>query len=145
MYQTLNRQFTLANGIRQMLIMHYEIKMSCWKDLDKGNVHTNTPVKHCRWGGEGFTAAHSLFLNINLKYATASACRWARTLSYVMSRWSKSLMSDTDTMITYVPVCVRGSSSRRRRRKSAAIAPRLLMQHLISHNFIQLIYSGRIK
>ena len=29
--------------------------------------------------------------------------------------------------------------------EKAAIAPQLLMRHLISHNFIQLIYSGRIK
>lgn len=44
-------------------------------------------------------------------------------------------MSDIDMMITYVPVFVRQQKR----------LPRLLMQHLISHNFIQLIYSGRIK
>ena len=47
-------------------------------------------------------------------------------------------MSNTDKMITYVPVFVQ-------RQEKAAIALQLLMQHLISHNFIQLIYSGRIK
>lgn len=74
------------------------------------------------------------FLVCNLKYVRAGACRWEHILSYVVSGWSKSLTSDTDMMITYVPVFV-----------PLQKGCQLLMQHLISHNFIQLIYSGRIK